>query len=417
MRKVKRLGEEESTGFNQLGTPDPQLPKKDSSRVHLGFLDGLRGLSAVWVLFYHTFTFVAHGRGSIKAHGIGIHGLFFAGWMGYGDLGVRIFLVLSGFLLMQPLAVKGHSAIPDLKRFFQRRCLRIMPGYYAVLIASSLMLFIFLKLAARSATFSHLPIPPITIQQIVIHLFMVQNFSRSLQNTINGPLWTVGTEFQIYILFPLLFLPILKRVGPWLFVLAVIVFSSQIHWIELLGPDWIWNGPPFPVCFAVGMVAALVVFSPHPSYQGLRKIRWTVYGFILVVIGLAGLVAFRTNPTSVPVARYYLELPLILGIGCLVTAGALIESGKAAGSQLGGKLVKGLGSPAMVGLAGFSYSLYLTHHPVVVLLSAFASKAHLPALLSVYLVSIIALMICLPLAYGVSLIVEKPFLAKRQASR
>lgn len=70
----------------------------------------------------------------------------------------------------------------------------------------------------------------------------------------------------------------------------------------------------------------------------------------------------------------------------------------------------------MLGLAGFSYSLYLTHHPIVIVLCAFAAKAHVPALISVYGVSLAALIICLPVAYLVSLAVEKPFLRARRAA-
>lgn len=368
-------------------------------------------------MFYHTFTFTAHGHSGALPHGFGIHGLFFAGWMGYGDMSVRIFLVLSGFLLMQPLAAGSLTRIPDLKGYFVRRCRRIMPGYYAVLAVSIAGLFVFMKLAKTSPVFAHLPIPPLSVPAVWTHLLMVQNFSRSLQDTINGPLWTVGTEFQIYFLFPMLLLPLLKKLGPWGMIIVVGLLCTQLGWLSTwFGPDIAWNGPPFPFSFAIGMTAALVVFNPSASYARLRNLPWAWIGSVLFVIGIGLLVAADNTDTMAKVGRFYLEIPFILGTGGLIAAGGIRQVSDFQTGASQNPLVKFLGSKSMLGLAGFSYSLYLTHHPIVIVLCALAAKAHLPALISVYGVSLAALIICLPVAYLVSLAVEKPFLRARKAA-
>lgn len=383
-------------------------------RIHLGFLDGVRGLSAVWVLFYHAFTFTAHGKGGSNPTGWGLHGLFFAGWMDYGDMSVRIFLVLSGFLLMQPLAAGGLTKIPNIKSYFARRCRRILPGYYAVLVVSILGLWLFFKVAKSNPAFAHLPIPPLTWPAVWTHLLIVQNFSRSLQDTINGPLWTVGTEFQIYFIFPLLFLPLLKKIGPWGLLIVVGILCSQLGWISVVfGQDIAWNGSPFPLSFVVGMLAALFVFDPTEKYDRIRKAPWAWIGICLLTAGFAALVITNNWHDRLPVGRFYLEIPFILGCGALIAAGGLRHMRDLEQGRKGHGLLRFLGSKPMIGLAGFSYSLYLTHHPIVIILSALASKAHLPALISVYAVSAAALIICLPLAYLVSLAVEKPFLKAR----
>jgi len=88
-------------------------------RKHIPQLDGMRGLAILLVLFAHSaiaFTRVPAFR-----------------WIeNYGNLGVQLFFVLSGFLITRIL-LDTKDTPHFFRNFFVRRALRIYPLYYALL--------------------------------------------------------------------------------------------------------------------------------------------------------------------------------------------------------------------------------------------------------------------------------------------
>ena len=91
-------------------------------------LDGLRAISITLVLVAH----LAGTRNFPLSEATG-------NFWGLGEFGVRVFFVISGFLitglLMQELAQEGRIR---LGRFYLRRTLRIFPPYYTLLAALGL---------------------------------------------------------------------------------------------------------------------------------------------------------------------------------------------------------------------------------------------------------------------------------------
>src|SRR5689334_13280323 len=89
-------------------------------------LDGLRAVAITLVILSH----VAFVLGAKAAHPALLR------LEAVGILGVRVFFVLSGFLitdlLLQEKAATGRI---DLRRFYLRRTLRIFPAYYVFLAA------------------------------------------------------------------------------------------------------------------------------------------------------------------------------------------------------------------------------------------------------------------------------------------
>jgi peptidoglycan/LPS O-acetylase OafA/YrhL len=88
-------------------------------RKHIPQLDGMRGLAILLVLFAHSaiaFTRVPAFR-----------------WIeNYGNLGVQLFFVLSGFLITRIL-LDTKDTPHFFRNFFVRRALRIYPLYYVLL--------------------------------------------------------------------------------------------------------------------------------------------------------------------------------------------------------------------------------------------------------------------------------------------
>ncbi len=103
----------------------PQADER-AGRRHLPALDGLRGVAILLVMVYHF-----SGGTDQSARGLD---LWFSRVFGVGWAGVDLFFVLSGFLITGIL-IEARRTEGGLKRFFVRRSLRILPLYYAVLLA------------------------------------------------------------------------------------------------------------------------------------------------------------------------------------------------------------------------------------------------------------------------------------------
>ncbi len=135
----------------------------------------------------------------------------------WGWLGVRLFFVMSGFLVTGILIAsrkkidqEQRSPWKTIQNFYLRRCLRLFPIYY-----------LYLALA--------LIIHPEVRSTIVAFIFYVQNFLFAAQpDTFNimSHLWTLAIEAQFYLVLPwfVIFLP--KR---WLMpILLAMALSSPV---------------------------------------------------------------------------------------------------------------------------------------------------------------------------------------------
>ena len=88
-----------TTTIHSLNAPTDAAPSQ-SGRVRLAFLDGLRGLSAFYVMLYHL--------GAPAGLPLGLSLAW--EWTHFGRSAVGVFIVLSGYSLMLPVArsADGH---------------------------------------------------------------------------------------------------------------------------------------------------------------------------------------------------------------------------------------------------------------------------------------------------------------------
>jgi peptidoglycan/LPS O-acetylase OafA/YrhL len=99
---------------------DQTTPRGDPS------LDGIRGIAIVWVVLHNAMDIpVAPASGFYRLVGIFAH----SGW-----IGVQLFFGLSGFLITCRL-IEAQGSAGYFSNFYARRALRILPLYYAVLLA------------------------------------------------------------------------------------------------------------------------------------------------------------------------------------------------------------------------------------------------------------------------------------------
>lgn len=168
---------------------DPAQP-----RPHLAYLDGLRGLAALYVVVFHILAYHFDHLSPVMRH--------YVKPLHFGSYAVGVFIVLSGFCLMLPVARDPRGELRGgARRFFLRRARRILPPYYFT-VAVSLGL-IAVAIGHKTGTPWDTSVP-VTKQGLLTHLVMLQDAFRLTWAQINSPLWSVSVEWRIYFCFPLL---------------------------------------------------------------------------------------------------------------------------------------------------------------------------------------------------------------------
>lgn len=161
------------------------------------FLDGLRGIAALAVIFFHF-------NGTLKDHGILHIPHFIDTLCQWGHYGVQLFFVLSGFVIAYSLRNEQISSLFCL-RFFLKRSIRLDPPYWLViglmLMLNCLANFLFHKGGEYLATFS----------QILLNVLYLPDLLQIPR--ILPVAWTLCIEIQFYLTFVLLlqFYQFLKR--------------------------------------------------------------------------------------------------------------------------------------------------------------------------------------------------------------
>ena len=146
-------------------------------------LDAVRGLAILLVILHNT---------DEKFPSFHLHWAFSNGWMG-----VDLFFVLSGFLITGILLDTKQST-NYLKNFYARRCLRIWPLYYSVI------LFMFVVIPFLSPSQGHFVFEK-SSPWWAYPLFL-QNFLLPISTLAAGPLgvtWSVAIEEQFYLVWPM----------------------------------------------------------------------------------------------------------------------------------------------------------------------------------------------------------------------
>jgi peptidoglycan/LPS O-acetylase OafA/YrhL/lysophospholipase L1-like esterase len=156
------------------------------------FLDGLRALSILAVLLFHS--------NSI--------------WLEGGFLGVEVFFVISGFIittLLRDQWLAGGGL--DLRRFWLRRCRRLLPGVVTTVLATAVVVAWFYPDDWEQVREDWLAGLSFTSNWLYI-ISERSYFELAGRPRLFEHLWSLGVEFQYYLLWPFLCLG-LFRAGKW----------------------------------------------------------------------------------------------------------------------------------------------------------------------------------------------------------
>jgi peptidoglycan/LPS O-acetylase OafA/YrhL len=220
-----------------IQVPSALEPLEREPNHRMPDLDSTRGFAALLVFLGHAYFFIRLPVSDSLTQRI------FFGILRRlldGGAAVDFFFVLSGFVLALPFAGDNGRALSVLE-FIARRVIRIMPTYWAALLAALLLRDLCNSL---NATLSDPAVTlmdwskPLGTSDVISHIALIwRDFDITL---INGPIWSLSVEMKMSLLLPL-FIIILRRkqsVSESLCVLALSFYISArdhgaLTWLPL----------------------------------------------------------------------------------------------------------------------------------------------------------------------------------------
>ncbi|SDW20653.1 acyltransferase family protein [Pseudomonas sp. NFACC08-1] len=312
-----------------------------ASTQHIPAIDGLRALAVLSVIIFHA--------DFLKA-------------LPGGFTGVDIFFVISGYVISQSLSARANlSFVAYLADFYRRRFLRIVPALLSMLLVCGMLSAMFVPQAWLSAQNDRTGLAAFFgLSNFVLAWNTDTYFSPSTQLNPYTHTWTLAVEEQFYLVFPLIhflwlryrersklvwtLLPLLALVS-----LAYSAFETRDHPHEAfyLLPSRFWELAAGAILFQMIATGRLAPTSPFVSQVALLG------GLALVTSGL-----FLADERQFP-----FPWALITVSGTLLIIAAVAQE-----TAPSSRLLRLLQSSPATYIGRLSYSLYLWHWPVLVLL-------------------------------------------------
>lgn len=317
----------------------PALP----AATHVPYIDGLRAIAVLAVIAYH----------------------LDASWMPGGFAGVDVFFAISGFVVaasVQQWNRGGFAAF--LGYFYARRMQRIAPALVACLVLTSLASVLFIPAAwlstanERTGTYAFFGLS---------NWFLANHresyFSPTIEFNPFTHTWSLGVEEQFYLVFPLLFYA-WTRGGRWRSVSLVLFAAAcagSLAWASRLGrvdPTAAWYLLQARFWELASGVLLFQLLAHFRRTDGPRTGRSEMLAHVgaWISFGLLAASLIVSTPKAFPWPGALLPVLATLGILGFLHG------------RTPGPLAAALGSAPMTAIGRMSYSLYLWHWPVFVLL-------------------------------------------------
>lgn len=375
--------------------PVYRRPRRNDKRPHgpdsgdrLDFIEGMRGIAALYVVLGH-FVSMVDPRFVIGGRPASPPWLrpFLAPFV-YGHLAVAAFIVISGFCLQWALFRSSDGRFRGGKRFFRRRALRILPAYYACLALSIVVTATVTRRFAGTMPFD--TYLPLTRETVAMHALLLHNLSSEHMYKLNGVLWSIAIEAQLYLAFPFL-VAALWRWGRRVSTLGTLGLALLlVLFVPGSGKLYFWFLP----LFTAGMAAAHLAFRPD-LVRGVLPRTATAMAVGLTALTVAGTWAKLSIVATdllfgTAVAAFLYRV--------VVAPGALPE--------------RILAWRPLVALGTFSYSLYLVHHPMQQVFWSLKPNVLVSPRANLAYLLVVALPLIVAFSWAFSRAFERPFMAR-----
>lgn len=309
---------------------------------YLPGIDGMRAIAVAAVLFFHAG----------------------AGWLPGGYLGVEVFFAISGFLITALLLTEWENkGRLDLPGFWLRRARRLLPAVGALLIVVLVIALLFLPDQIARLR-----------EDAVAATFYVTNWHLIFSHqpyfeTIGRPsllqhLWSLAVEEQFYILWPPIFLVLVKflprRGAAATIALAAVGSTLLMALLYRTGADTsrLYYGTNTRAGGLLFGAALAFVWAPWKAsvYDGRKGAPWIeAAGFGgLAVLALSFVRMGEASPILYQGGFAIVSLSTLLVLTATVHPRARL-------------LPKLLGGPVMTWMGTRSYGIYVWHYPIFML--------------------------------------------------
>ncbi len=190
----------------------PDAPRKGATLAYLPALDGVRGVAMIGILGVHGGVYLTAG------------GFFF----------LDSFFALSGFLITSLLLVEWRKrGTIKLGAFWARRARRLLPALFVMLIGVAVLFGIFVP----AGTYPTLRGDSLSALFYVANWHFIFSGSDYFHMTgLTSPLihtWSLAVEEQFYLVWPLIFLAVLKISGSLRALLIVAITGALASALEM----------------------------------------------------------------------------------------------------------------------------------------------------------------------------------------
>ncbi|RYZ50701.1 MAG: acyltransferase [Sphingobacteriales bacterium] len=264
----------------------------------------------------------------------------------FGAIGVDVFFVISGFVIAY-IAGKERGGKAALS-FMKRRWIRIAPVYYV----ASLFLLIFIM--ARSADYY-------SYKTIVKTITIVPVFEREYWNPVIGIGWTLGFELFFYILYTLCIATAVRQKNVLLLGSIIVLTVLGVRFPQIHDSRWFLVTNPIALEFCFGVLIALLCKTNARISKGI-----SIAAIGLSVLLMARLIYMGYGEISgnehILVGRYCFARVWLWGVPSAVLVFGCVFYERAVPHSFSQKWIIALGNA--------SYSIYLTHSIVFLLITA-----------------------------------------------
>ena len=321
------------------------------TKPHFELLDGLRGVAAILVLFYHIFEGFSFaeltngaGDGVIRT-------------LNHGHIAVDFFFILSGFVISYAYDDRWNSM--NTRQFFKRRLIRLHP----MLIMGAIIGTIAFAVVGFERWDGTTAPTGWVMTALLLTMFMIPAVpgvpyevrGNGEMFPLNGPGWSLFFEYIGNILYALF----IRRLSTVMLALLTLTLGAVHAWFfiwnvsgyDMIGVGWtidevnFWGGLVrmlFP--FTIGMLLART-FKP-------RKIKGAFYICSMALIVLFA-VPYIASTGNISLNSLYEFICIAAVFPLLVWIGACGDNGKGYTSRINRLM------------GDISYPLYIVHYPIM----------------------------------------------------